>query len=139
MKLLPLALGAAALLAFAAIIGLAAYSEILQYLPSLFLDAFLITKLAVVVLLALLGLVALLPNRSGQAGGILTIMGLLAAGFGLMATLLAASNIMRAVAETGTRDLKVLGPSLAEALMPLAVGLLAAFLATARAGGRTAP
>ena len=138
MKPVPLALGAATLAALAAIVGVAAYSEILQYLPFLFLDANLITKLATFLLLAVLGLVTLLPNRSGQASGVLSIMAMLAIGFGLLATLYDASNIARAVAATGTNDLKVLGPSLAEALMPLTVGLLAATVATARAGKRPA-
>ncbi|WGM37897.1 hypothetical protein [Caulobacter sp. NIBR1757] len=138
MKPLALALGAATVAAFAAIVGLAVYSETLQFLPSLLYDADLITKMATFLLLAVLGLAALLPNRSGQASGFLSIMAMLAIGFGLLATLYDASHIARAVAETGTNDLKVLGPSLAEALMPLTVGLLAGFVATARAGKRPA-
>lgn len=138
MKPLALLLGVATLAAFAAILGFAAYSETLQFLPSLFLDAFLITKLVLILLLVVLALVALLPNGKGQGSDLLAIMGWLALGLGLLASLVALSNVLRAVAATGTSNLKVIGPSLSEGLMPIAFGLLVATVAMARAGKRFA-
>ncbi|MDB5470294.1 MAG: hypothetical protein JWR84_1854 [Caulobacter sp.] len=138
MKPLPLALGAATLAAFAAIVGFAVYSEVVQYMPLLFLYATdWTTKVAVLLLLAVLGLATLLPNRSGQASRRLNIMATLATGLGLLVTLLAVNN-RGLYCGTETNFLKVWGPELAQGLMPLALGLLAATVATARAGKRPA-
>ena len=135
MRPLPLALGAATLVAFTAIIGFAVYSEVIQYLPFLLLEADWIIKVAIVLLLALLGRAALLPNRSGQANGRLNLMAMLAIGLGLLVTLLAVNNPgLINVVVTRANFLKVWGPHYAQSLMPLAFGLLAATVATARAG-----
>jgi len=139
MRPLPLALGAATLVAFAAIIGFAVYSEVIQYLPLLLLEADWIIKLAIILLLAVLGPAALLPNRSSQASGRLNLMALLAVGLGLLVTLLAVNNHgLINVVVTRANFLKVWGPHYAQSLVPLAVGLLAATVAASRAGRRPA-
>ncbi|MDB5470297.1 MAG: hypothetical protein JWR84_1857 [Caulobacter sp.] len=139
MKPLPLALGAATLVAFAACIGLSLYAGMpVQSLLYLFLDAEFITKLADMLLLVMVGLAAFLPRGRGQGGGLLTIIMGLALGLGLLITLLNASFIYRAVQMSGMPDLRITAPSLAEGLLPLALGLLAGFLAAARAGKRPA-
>lgn len=139
MRPLPLALVAATLIAFAAIIGFAVCGEVIQYLPLLLLEADWIIKVAIILLLAVLGLAALLPNRSSQASSRLNLMALLAVGLGLLVTLLAVNNHgLINVVVTRANFLKVWGPHYAQSLVPLAVGLLAATVAASRAGRRPA-
>ena len=139
MKPLPLALGAATLAAFAAIIGFAAYSEVVQHLPSLFLESEFISLVVLILLLAALGWAALVRNRSGEASRRLNVVAMLAVGLGLLVTLLLFNNPgLVCVDETKADMLKVMGPHHAQTLMPLAFGLLAATVATARAGSHRA-
>ncbi|MDO9335726.1 MAG: hypothetical protein Q7T61_04950 [Caulobacter sp.] len=100
MRPLPLALGAATVVAFAAIIGVAVYSEVFQDLPSLLLDADLMTKAAVVLLFATLGRAALLPNRLGEANRSLNIIAILAIGLGLLAATVATGRAGKRPAST---------------------------------------
>lgn len=135
MKPVALALGATTVLAFAGVVGLALYSEMpVHYLPYLFLDAFLLTQLVVVLVVVLLGLAALLPNPQGQTSNVLVVVALAALALGLLSTLLNVNMTLSAMRATGTTNLKVIGPGLAEGLLPLAFSLLTATVAMARAG-----
>lgn len=137
MRPIPLTLGFATLVAFAAIIGLAVYSEVLPDLPFLFLDTEFLAKVVIFLSLAVLGWAALTPNRSGEASRRMNSMAVLAIGLGLLITVLAFNNPgLINVDETKADMLKVTGPQYAKNLMPLAFGLLAATVATARAAGR---
>ena len=137
MKPLPLALGALTLVAFGASIGLAVYAGMpVHFLPYLFLDAELITKLADMLLLVMVGLAFFLPKGRGQGGGLPMIMSGLAVGLGLLVSLFNLSMTFRAMQATGTTNLQVIAPGLAEGLLPVALGLLAATVATSRAGKR---
>lgn len=140
MRPLPLALGAATLAAFAAIIGFAVYGEVGWDVPFLLLDTEFLAKVAIFLSLAVLGWAALTPNRAGEAGVRLNSMATLAAGLGLLITVVAfRTPDLVCVDPTKVDMLKVEGPSHAQDLMPLAFGLLAATVATARAGKRRGP
>lgn len=140
MRRLPLALGAATLVAFAAIIGLAAYGEILVGdVPYLFLHTDFLAKVLIFLSLAVVGWAALTPSRSHQTRRRLNSMAMLTAGLGLLITVLLFNNPgLVCVDETKVDMLRVMGSKYAQDLMPLAFGLLAATVATARAGKRPA-
>ncbi len=68
----------------------------------------------------------------------MTILSLLPPGLGLISTLLTALAILQAMRNTNTSDLFVIAPGVAEALAPLAVGLLLG-AAAAALRARTTP
>ena len=140
MRPLPLALGAATLVAFAGIIGFAAYGELLvRDVPFLFLHTDFLAKVVIFLSLAVVGWIALAPNRSHLTSSRLNSMAMLVAGLGLLVTVLLFNNPgLICVDETKADMLKIMGPHHAQSLMPLAFGLLAATVATARAGKRPA-
>lgn len=136
MRPLPLALGAATVIVFAAVVGFAAYGEIGWDVPWLFIYSDLTAK--VVILLALIVTVrSALPFRQPKdAIRQLHSTALLVAGLGLLIsgiTLISPKPI-----NTNDPTVKMLAPDYAQDLMPLAFGLLAATVATARAGKRLA-
>lgn len=134
MRSLPLALGAATLGAFAAIIALAVYSEVVRDLPFLLLHTQFVAKAAILLSLGVFGVATLLPRRPGGADTRWTILGMLALGVGLIVTVLTVSNPgLINVVQPSDRYWKVRGLQLIQDFMPLAFGLLAATVATARA------
>lgn len=140
MRPLPLAVGVLTMLAFAAIIGLAAYGELLvRDVPFLFLHTDFLAKVVIFLSLAVVVWIALAPNRLHLTSRRLNSMALLVAGLGLLVTVLLFNNPrLICVDETKVDMLKIMGPCHAQSLMPLAFGLLAATVATARAGRRPA-
>ena len=134
MRPLPLALGAATLVAFAAVIGFAAYGEIGWDVPWLFIYSDLTAK--VVILLSLIVTVrsALPFRRPENATRQLHSMAMLVAGLGLLIS--AITLISPKLINSNDPTVKMLAPDYAQDLMPLAFGLLAATVATARAGKR---
>lgn len=135
MKPLPLALGAATLVVFAAIAGFAASSEVGWDVPWLFIYSDAIAKVLIFLSLAVVGWAMLQPNRAGEVSHILHSLALLTGGLGLLATVLLYNNPgLISVNVTKANNLNVMGDKYAQDLMPLAFGLLAATVATARAG-----
>lgn len=137
MKPFPLALGVLTLTGFAAIIGLWLYSTMpITTLLYVFVDAELITKMVDMLVMLMLAGALFLPK--GRRGELLMIVGWLALGLGLLGTLFKASMIMRAIQMTGTTNLRVIAPGLAEGLLPVTLGLLTMTIAAVRAGKRPA-
>lgn len=137
MKPFPLALGVLTLTGFAAIISLWLYSTMpITTLLYVFVDAELITKMVDMLVMLMLAGALFLPK--GRRGELLMIVGWLALGLGLLGTLFNASMIMRAIQMTGTTNLRVIAPGLAEGLLPVTLGLLTVTIAAVRAGKRPA-
>jgi uncharacterized membrane protein YidH (DUF202 family) len=123
--------------AFAAVIGIARYAGF-QYaeLPALFLQATAVVKMVETILI--LGLIATLVAgvvlmATGKKAGdtlILTLLGWLGVALGLLAFAFAALNIWIAVERTHTTNPQVVAPSVAEALLPVCLGLLMATIAS---------
>ncbi|MDQ0466264.1 hypothetical protein QO010_004057 [Caulobacter ginsengisoli] len=98
-------------------------------LLDLFLDAFAVVKLTLILLVPVLILAVFLPNGRGQAGGVLKVLMWSALGLAALVTAERVLNIQNAVQRTHTTNLQVVAPSLAESLMPLVLGLLIAAIA----------
>lgn len=95
-------------------------------LSALFLDAFVISQLVEILLVLGLVVAAALPNGRGQVAGFLKVWLWLLLGLGALGTLRSLSTTLRAMQDTHTTNLMVIAPSLAEGLVPLGLGLLAA-------------
>jgi hypothetical protein len=133
MKVLPIGLGLAgiALLGFA--IGLGIWAGMppnpLTTLLILVGQAMVLPKLVYLLLfgqviwIAVLGL-GVLKGRSEPDTTALTILSFAPPGLGLAATLLSCLYVHVAMENTHTTELRVVAPSLAEALAPFAIGLL---------------
>lgn len=135
MKPLPLVLAFLTVAAGAAIVGLAGLAGV--PLVDLFPDAGLMTMLATVLLVLILiaaviiGLVSRRAPDAGQEGSfMLKLIIWIAVLLGALATAQALVFVQINVAQTHTTNLKVVAPSLAEALIPLTIGLLAGAIAT---------
>lgn len=139
MKVMAIVLGVAgaALLVFA--IGLGAWAGMpanpLTILGILLGQASSVSKL-VLILLAIQAIVILIigvprltkPKGDGDRS-VLALFSFVPPGLGLAASLLAGLSVMIAMQQTHTTSLMVIAPSLAEALTPLALGLLIGALA----------
>ncbi|MBO9559051.1 MAG: hypothetical protein J7515_10750 [Caulobacter sp.] len=143
MKSLPWSLGLAGGALLVGAVGLGIWAGMpanpLTTLGLLVLSAGALTKLIYLVLIGLaiwiaaLGVACLTKGRADDPS-LLSTLSLLPPGLGLAATLFSALSIARAMQATHTTELIVIAPSLAEALAPLAVGLLlGALAATLRA------
>lgn len=139
MRRLPLALGAATLVAIAAVIGLAAYGELGWDVPWLFIYSDVIDKVVLLLSLAVTVRSVLPFRRPENATRQLHSMAMLVAGLGLLATVIAfvSPQMINSNAPI-SKLIKMLAPDYAQNLLPLAFGLLAATVATARAGRRPA-
>lgn len=127
MKPVALLLGVATLAGFGGAIYLSNYAE--APLPALFLDAVVTTKAMIFLMMPLLLLAIVLPGREPK---LLVLVTVLALAMGGLASLYDIGSTMRAVAATGTTNLKIYAPSLAQGLMPIALGLLIATVAMAK-------
>jgi len=140
MKVAPVVLGLSGVTILVVAIGLGIWAGMpanpLATLAILVLQAGALAKLFYLLLtglgiwIAVLGVSVLTKGRSGDPS-LPGILALLSMGLGLLATLLAGISIGRAMQQTNTSDLMVIAPSLAEALTPLAIGLLLGAFATA--------
>jgi hypothetical protein len=139
MKVAAIVLGAsgAGLLVFAVALGIWAGmpANPLTTLGILLGQASSVTKL-VLLLLAIQAIVILIvavprlikPERDGDRS-LLTAFSFVPPGLGLAASLLAGLSVLIAMQQANTTNLTVIAPSLAEAMTPLALGLLVGALA----------
>lgn len=149
MKIWPWALGVAGVLSLGLALGLAIWAGMppnpLTALGLIISYSGAFSKLGypllAILAIWLLVLVALwLAGRPPKDPSLLTVLTLAPMGIGLAVCLLTSLATVRAMAETHTTRLIVIAPSLAEALTPLAFGLLigavaATIRATIAAGG----
>ena len=143
MKLSALGLGLSSLGAFVATVWIARWAGMDELSP-LFFDAGLLTKLVDLTLAAALAGVVVIgllrPDDDKQDGGspILTLATWAAPALGALAMAYNALLVWEAASQAHVTHLQVVAPGLAEALLPLSLGLLAG-AAAAFLNGRQAP
>jgi hypothetical protein len=135
MKVLPWVLGVAGIALLASAIGLGIWAGMpanpLATLWILISQGSALSKLVYLLMVGLAIWLGLASRSASVATSIFTVLVFLPLGLGLAATLLAGLSVRMAMVETHTTDLMVIAPSLADALTPLAVGLLLAAAAAA--------
>lgn len=135
MKALPWVLGVAGAGLLVTAVGLGIWAGMpanpLATLWILISQAGPLSKLAYLLLTGVAIWIGLLAPRPSRDPSALMVLGLLAPGLGLAASLMAGLTIRIVMVQTHTTELMVIAPSLAEALAPFSIGLLLGAVALA--------
>ncbi len=85
---------------------------------------------AMFVLVALVGLIELGTSKNARGSQFLTVMVLVAVGFGVLAAVYTASHVSLAIQNSHTTNMRVVAPGVAEGLLPLTLGFIIAAVAS---------